>query len=141
MIKNPNRFQQARPAGFDGVFDWDFLLPAFKGTKIEPMDIDAVVERKGKFLIFETKEPGKEISTGQRITLERLVLLGRGRIVVFVVYGKTPQQIASMEVWKYFQTEGGDQGGCRITQYAPCDAAYVLEHTTNWFHWCNKDAP
>ena len=50
MIVFPERFKQASPAGFDGVFDWDFLEPAFGGTKIMPMDIDAVVERKGRIL-------------------------------------------------------------------------------------------
>lgn len=38
MIVFPERFKQASPAGFDGVFDWDFLEPAFGGTKIMPMD-------------------------------------------------------------------------------------------------------
>jgi hypothetical protein len=31
MIVFPERFKQASPAGFDGVFDWDFLEPAFGG--------------------------------------------------------------------------------------------------------------
>lgn len=60
-IKYPKAFDGFPPAGFDGIFDWDFLKPAFGGTKIEPMDIDAFVERHGEILMFETKTLGKEI--------------------------------------------------------------------------------
>ena len=84
MILFPERFNQAKPANFDGVFDWDFLKPAFAHTKIEPMDIDAIVERHGKVLIFETKAPDREISKGQKITLNPLLALGRGNVHVMV---------------------------------------------------------
>jgi len=46
-IKYPDTFMDALPAGFDGVFDWDFLITAFAPTKIQPMDIDGIIERKG----------------------------------------------------------------------------------------------
>jgi hypothetical protein len=31
MIKYPETFDSMKPAGFDGIFDWNFILPAFKG--------------------------------------------------------------------------------------------------------------
>ena len=34
------------------------------------MDFDAVIERRGYFIGFETKSPGKAIPTGQRLTIE-----------------------------------------------------------------------
>lgn len=95
-ILYPERFQQARPAGFDGVFDWDFLKGAF-GPVIMPMDLDGVVERKGRFLVFETKEPGRPIPRGQEISLN--ALRATGIFTIFVVYGKTADTLTSMEEW------------------------------------------
>lgn len=78
-----DKFFEDLPAGFDGVFDWDFLLPIFKGTKITPMDIDAIIERKGKALIIERKRPDNKIPIGQELTLMFLLRVGRGEITVF----------------------------------------------------------
>ena len=52
----PERFKEAAAAGFDGTFEWDFLIEAFKPTKIQPMDLDCLVERRRRFLAFETKD-------------------------------------------------------------------------------------
>ena len=52
-----------------------------------PMDIDAIVERKGNFLIFETKHIGVPVPQGQMITLKKLVELGK--ITVMIIHGKT----------------------------------------------------
>lgn len=132
MIKHPKRFKESNPAGYDGLFDWDFLRPAFNGTKIEPMDIDAVVERHGYFLVFETKKPDKEIPQGQAITLESLVLLGRGRVLVLVLYGKNPEEIEGMEQWAY-------SGGKVIKIHKPCNADDVLNKVTAWFNFANNN--
>ena len=78
-----DKFFEDLPAGFDGVFDWDFLLPIFEGTKITPMDIDAIIERNGNALIVERKRPGKDIPLGQKITLEFLLKTGLGKITIF----------------------------------------------------------
>ena len=92
----PERFHQARPAGFDGLFDWDFLKGAF-GPVIMPMDLDGVVERNGRFLVFETKEPGKLIPRGQEISLK--ALCSTGIFTIFIVYGKTADALTRMEEW------------------------------------------
>ena len=92
----PARFHQARPAGFDGLFDWDFLKGAF-GPVIMPMDLDGVVERNGRFLVFETKEPGKTIPRGQEISLK--ALCATGIFTIFVIYGKTADALTRMEEW------------------------------------------
>lgn len=130
-IKHPGGFHDALPANFDGIFDWDFLLPAFAGTKIEPTDIDAVVERFGRFLIFETKEPDKGIPDGQRIMLENLIKLGRGKIHVIILYGKTQASICRIEDWRYHK-------GQVIKEPKDCDATYVLEGTKKWFQGANR---
>ncbi len=130
-IKNDKKFGEAAPAGFDGIFDWDFLLPAFAGTKIEPMDIDAIVERHGRILIFETKTPGFTIPLGQEITLKTLLRLGKGCIHLMVLYGKTKGEIVKMEEWCYAK-------GQIKTKETDCDADHVLQRVTAWFNWANS---
>lgn len=133
MIKHPERFNQAKPAGFDGLFDWDFLTPAFQGTKIEPMDIDAVIERRGKVLIFETKEPGKSIPLGQEITFNTLLKIGKGNIHLMVIYGKTIDTIAAMDEWVCMD------GHVRRTGIRECNADYVFNRVLSWFNWANSE--
>lgn len=130
MIKYPQTFEQFRPAGFDGLFDWDFLRPAWLGTNIEPMDIDAMVERKGKILLFETKTEGKEIPVGQKIALERLLVIGRGDIHLMVIYGKDIRSIVAMEEWQF-------RNDVIMHPRRACDAGYVLERVSAWFRWAD----
>jgi len=87
-LYNEDAFQRSPSAGFDGIWDWDFLKGAF-GPTIMPMDIDALVERRGHFVIFETKKTGVEIPQGQKIALGKLIELGRGHITLIVVFGKS----------------------------------------------------
>jgi hypothetical protein len=134
MIVFPERFKQAFPAGFDGVFDWDFLEPAFGGTKIMPMDIDAVVERKGRILLFETKADSKQIPVGQRITLETFLKIGKGLITVFIVYGKTPETITGLEEW-HFSTK---KNSVMKKDFVSCDSDYVMKRVTKWFKWADR---
>ena len=86
----------ALPAGFDGQFHWDYLKPAWQGTTIEPMDIDAMVERHGAFLLFETKEAGQALPQGQAIALATLA-----RLPVFTIIhcAKRPEAVNGFEVW------------------------------------------
>ena len=96
MIRNQRLFDAYPPAGFDGVFLWDFLRPAWEGTRIQPMDIDAQVERHGAHLLFETKEPGVSVPEGQRIALQAFA--SRPRISV-ILCAKRPEQIDGFTVW------------------------------------------
>lgn len=48
------------------------------------MDFDGVVERKGHYLVFETKDIGKEIPRGQQITLDNL---------------KNPKSFTVLKIW------------------------------------------
>ena len=131
MIKDPERFRKATPANFNGIFDWDFLLPAFDGTKIEPTDIDAAVERHGQILLFETKSPNKDIPLGQEILLKTLLQIGRGRIKLLVLYGKTPERITKMEEWSY-------ANGNINKKLIECDHNFVLKRVAHWFQWANS---
>jgi hypothetical protein len=84
-ILHPERFNEAAPAGFDGVWDWDFLKGAFP-RGITPMDIDGKVEVGGNFLLFETKDVGVPVKDGQADSLARLLRLGP--ITLIVIRGK-----------------------------------------------------
>ena len=71
-IRNPEAFENSKPAGFDGVFDWSWTQGCFPGTNISPTDFDGVVERNNHYLVFETKKSGADIKPGQKQDLERL---------------------------------------------------------------------
>jgi len=132
-IKYPGAFKASLPAGYDGVFDWSFLLPVFEGTKIEPMDIDGLVERHERILIFETKQPDKDVPSGQVGALETLLRLGRGFVCIMVLYGKSATTITGMEEWHYIK--GRISKSARKT----CDSLYVKERVNAWFRWANRE--
>jgi hypothetical protein len=134
MLKYPKTFDRLPAASFDGLFEWNFLLPAFVGSKITPTDIDAVVERKGKFLLFETKSPGKKVEAGQIIMLENLLKLGRGSIFLFILYGKINTEISQMEIWSLNKINNS----IKKSEYFDCDSEFVLEKVSSWFKWANR---
>ncbi|GAI68127.1 unnamed protein product, partial [marine sediment metagenome] len=115
--------------------DWSFLLPIFQGTKIEPMDIDGLVERYGRILIFETKQPDKDVPSGQVRALETLLRLGRGFVCIMVLYGKSATTITGMEEWHYIK---GRKGRISKSARKTCDSLYVKERVNAWFSWANK---
>ena len=88
-IKNPEAF-------IAGVWDWGILRGCFGETKIEPTDIDGLVERKGKFLIIEAKAPSANLQVGQEITFE--ALRQTGLFTIIVVWGETNKS-SRIEVW------------------------------------------
>jgi len=96
-IRNPERFNEAKPAGFDGVFDWKWTQGCFGDTKISPMDLDGIVERRGYFFIFETKDVGVPLPTGQKITLNSLHKALSPKCAIMVVYGKLTFESAKMK--------------------------------------------
>lgn len=87
-IRNQEFFDGSLPAGFDGIWDWSFLNKHYcfgVGTSITPMDLDAIIERNGRFIVFETKGSIVDsygnispipIPKGQQLTLAALFKLG-----------------------------------------------------------------
>lgn len=64
-----------------GRWDWSWLTSAFTdGVRV--MDVDALVERSGRFLAFETKATGVIVPKGQRLALERMARLPEFTVVV-----------------------------------------------------------
>lgn len=124
------------PAGFSGVFDWDFLLSAFDGTNITPMDMDCVVERKGKVLIIESKSSQDvRISTGQRITFESFLRIGQGAITVFILYGKS-DDYSGWEEWYYKGKGNGEEFKKRIYHN---ESMGFKERVASWFQWADSN--
>ena len=121
------------PAGYDGEFAWDFLKPAFHGTKIEPMDIDAIVERNGHRLIFETKSHGESIPMGQQITLKNEWRLGA---TIFHIEGKTPESIKAYAIYREGEFNPEVAIGSKALNSANhVDVAYAVRR---WFCWANN---
>lgn len=61
---------------------WVADLPGKQGF----MDVDALLEKNGRFLVLEYKPPGEGLPLGQRITLKALVKTGL--FTVWVVWHK-----------------------------------------------------
>ena len=93
------------------------------------MDIDGLVERKGNFLVFETKAPNKEIPGGQMITLN--ALLKTGSFTVFFLQGKNSATLQALTIcWKGKTMTTG-------RKFSPITAEYVNARTRSWFRWAN----
>lgn len=126
-IRHPGAFLKSPPAGFDGVFDWSWTQGCFKDTRITPMDVDAIVERNGHFLVFETKADGVPIPVGQLLTLKALHKLGR--FTIFLLWGKPLP--AKAEIWKaaskeIYHVEGIDN---------------LRDCVSKWFMWADGWMP
>ena len=136
MIRNQTKFETWLPALFDGQFHWDFLKPAFNGTKIEPMDFDAVVERYGKKLIFETKSQGKKIELGQAITLTNE--WKDPKCTIIHLEGKTPKNITGYALYKDYE-KGKKIGDYSIIKADSFDVLYI---TRCWYCYAsNQNIP
>ena len=117
MLYNKDIFEERPALGFDGYFDWDWTKGCLGSNYITPMDIDGVTERKGHFLIFETKGRGNPIPQGQYITLQKLYKLGCFT-VIFCDKVNPPTQ---MSVW----TEPGfiENNGLQM----PCEKKIIIQ--------------
>jgi len=94
-LYNKDVFELCPAMGFDGYFDWDWTKGCLGNNYITPMDIDGITERRGHFLIFETKNIGNPVPQGQFIALQKLYALGCFT-VVFCDKVNPPTQ---MSVW------------------------------------------
>jgi hypothetical protein len=98
------------------LWDWEFLNPAFPG-KIQPMDVDGIVEMDGNFLILEGKSPYAGMSTGQEIALE--AMSKNEDMEVLMIYGD-PQtsNIQKVRLWGHHDkpVSAGKQGARQIAK-------------------------
>ena len=95
-INNPSGFNRSPPANFDGVFNWSWTNGCFgEGSRIEPTDFDGVVERKGQFIVFETKDKGVPLKRGQFRAL--LAAHKLGCFTIMLIEGK--QKVERGRIW------------------------------------------
>jgi len=125
MINNKKRFGEWLPAFFDGEFEWDFLKYAFIGTKIMPMDFDAVIERNGHFLVCETKAAGKKIDTGQSISLT--AAWKEKGFTVLHIEGKTAPEITGYACyWEWDEEKTVKIGDRQVKAGNSIDVLYIV---------------
>lgn len=124
-IKHPAGFAHSPAAGFDGIFDWSWTDGCFGSGRITPMDFDGVVERKGNFLLFETKNLDVPIPKGQLYTLQAAHALGC--FTIMLIHGKTSPE--RTEVWF---------SGSNAKQHLIGSEA-VRQKVSSWYQWANNN--
>lgn len=80
----------------NALWDWGILDGCFGSSRIHPTDIDGLIERKGRFLLLETKSPNKEIPKGQQVMFDHLI--GLGCFTVIVLWGE-PNRPDFIQIW------------------------------------------
>lgn len=107
------------------LWDWGFLNACFwrqgSPTRIAMTDLDGIVETHGRFLVIETKSPGKKIDRGQRLTFDAMIRTGR--IMVMIIWGdqKHPP-------WEYCWWGPGGEG-----QKKTCSEEDIKLLVARWF--------
>lgn len=131
-INDPKKFVNSAPAGFDGVFDWRWMVGCFGKASITPMDLDALIERNGHFLVLETKEVGVPIPYGQLLTLKQLYRLGC--FTVLFIQGKGIPEFA--KVW----CEPGFHDGLKQPRFKEVDVMKCREFVRQWWRYADKES-
>ena len=118
---------------------WNFtFLTKLLPPKIKGMDVDHLIERRGRKLIIETKKPGAEIPLGQRIALESFVK--DDSHPVMILWGVQPEDknqtpiIERFDVW--LRTA---QGGIRVLHFNPGTIEQVQRAVKRWWDSANKE--
>lgn len=118
-INYPDAYNKSKTPWHDGDIYWQWLIDGCKGTNIKPMDIDAIIERKGCFLVVESKEINVPIPLGQMITLNRLWALGI--VSTIFVWGKEVPTYAEIRISRTwggrFYIINNDNVGKRLTEF------------------------
>ena len=111
--------------------EWSFLRGCFD-YGIMPTDVDGIVERNGRYLVFEEKSPGVELTTGQRRMLEDLNR--KHSMTIFIVWGDTAVPfVQSMSIWRI---EEHDQDKSVRTVF-PASVEILKGKCRNWFLWAD----
>jgi hypothetical protein len=110
-----------------GVWDWAILDGCFGETKIKPTDIDGFVERNGKFLVLETKQPNvQRVPQGQELTFKALVK--RAGAVVIVIFGEQNKP-ERLKVYSSMYPDGFD--------VEDPDGQHLRDYVKVWFKRAN----
>ncbi len=129
-ITSPSAFLSSPASGFDGVFDWSWTHGCFGETKITPMDFDGVVERRGNFLVFETKGVGVDVPRGQLFALQEFYKIGVATLLF--VQGKVQPEFAM--VW----CQPGFKAGKQMRSHEPIDRDRAANFVREWYAFADK---
>jgi hypothetical protein len=109
----------------ESLWDWGFLEDCFD-ENIRVTDIDGFVERKGKFLVIETKLPSIEkIPTGQMRMFREM--LKTGLFTILIVYGN-PGEPERGTLWKSTTSK---------IEFEEMDLEDFHSIVENWFRWAD----
>jgi len=106
------------------VWNWKPVADALPG-RCGVSDLDGVIERRGHFLILETKRPGEQLPVGQLIMLKALAALPN--FLVLVVSGDIDSGVIS----EYYKMEAHGLGPRRSGKALPAKIA-------RWFDWASN---
>jgi len=81
------------------VTRFDFLFGALPG-RVNPTDIDQVLERRQHFLYIECKRPNQTIPVGQAILFDHLLLPQPKSVHLLHVVGNPPDEIEQFGWWR-----------------------------------------
>ncbi len=126
-VKHPDAFIRSPAAGFDGVFDWSWTNGCFGSGNITPMDFDGVIERKGNFLVMETKDIGVTVPHGQMITFDSAHKLG----VFTILFIEGKDKPKKVKAWF--------PNGDRWEKHRPVDTAYMKKLCSRWYAYADSN--
>lgn len=106
----------------DNLWDWGFLDGCFGNTRVKVTDIDGMIERRGYFLILETKLPDVEIPKGQSILFDALVSTKRFRVLI--IWGERNNPLYFQD-WKRFKK-------------TKCTEKDIQRFVQGWFKWATQ---
>lgn len=105
-----------------GLFD-----PAFPDGQ-GMTDVDAVIERRGQFLLFECKKPGVPIPKGQEIMLRHLSL--DPLFTVGVLWGRFKEGVVTHRQW-FTDGQPGEVEAVTLDD--------VLDDCRDWYGWASEN--
>jgi hypothetical protein len=126
---NRDLFYENPPAEYSGEFFWKFFYPAYPNQRMRPTDIDCAIERRGHFIFIESKMSARHPNKGQQIMYRALVRLGKGKVRVITIYGKTPQTIKEGELWMWRDGDVWESGLLHFSSFG------LVTYIRKWFEW------
>lgn len=96
----------------------------------EPTDIDNLIEHKGRFLVFEYKQPGEDMPRGQERALQALLELNRNAVTIIQCEGIPPTEIHR---YRWLAVDGEWQP----REWMVGNEYVVRELARHWWNWAH----
>ena len=142
MLPISNRNLRSVASYLRSMWDWTDFNTCFTGTKIRISDIDGMVERKGRFLVIEAKNPSEEEALASGRNRGQLLLfqnLQKKGFTVIVAFGRTTNDVPTERLRSSAEAMIVDLGAPvveRLWLYRPYQATHqVIPEATNETLW------